>query len=143
MSQIVKGADCGLLLDINNIYVSSVNHGFDPKEFIDAIDPQFVGQIHLAGHSAAGNLLIATHDEPVCKEVWTLYQYSLSKMGLISVMIERDAKIPEWIELEKELRQVQEFRKNTVKKSPENVRRRTDGKETSRKQKSSVYSATY
>lgn len=103
LKQVLKAADCGLLLDINNIYVSSVNHGFNPKEYLKEIPGDRVGQIHLAGHSDQGDHLIDTHDAPVDPKVWDLYNYSLELFGVKSTMLERDEKIPEWSELEIEL----------------------------------------
>lgn len=103
ITEIATRADCGLLLDVNNVYVSSVNHNFDPKKYIDHIPSHRIGQIHLAGHSVEEGYLIDTHDAPVCQEVWDLYQYTLKKKGTFSSMIERDGNIPEWQVLENEL----------------------------------------
>ncbi len=112
LREIITRADCGVLLDINNVYVSSVNHGFDPKDYLRAIPVERVGQIHLAGHSVEKDgLLIDTHDEPVCEEVWALYDWYVCKYGFISSMIERDDNIPEWQELEKEVLRIAESKK--------------------------------
>lgn len=111
IANLLQKADCGILLDINNVYVSSVNHGFDPIEYLKAIPRQRVGQIHLAGHSKQNNFLIDTHDTPVCPEVWELYRWSIPHFGLISSMIERDDHIPEWEELEKELLTIADIRR--------------------------------
>lgn len=96
-------ADCELLLDVNNLYVNSRNHGFDPLVFLDAIPPARVRQIHLAGHSQDGELLIDTHDHPVCDPVWTLYAEALRRCGPVATMIERDDHIPPLAELVAEL----------------------------------------
>ena len=103
LTEVVTRADCGILLDINNVYVSSVNHQFDPKKYLDNIPHYRVGQIHLAGHSADDGYMIDTHDADVCPEVWDLYQYFVSRYGTRSTMIERDGNIPEWHEMEKEI----------------------------------------
>lgn len=100
---IAEKADCLLLLDVNNIYVSSYNHQFDAKTFIDGIPKNRVQQIHLAGHSNQGDYIIDTHDAPVIDPVWDLYGYALSRFGAVSTMIERDDQMPELEELVQEL----------------------------------------
>jgi len=85
---------CDLLLDINNIYVSATNHGFDAVAYLDGIPADRVRQIHLAGHSQGRDLLIDTHDKPVPAPVWTLYERALSRLGPVATMIERDDAIP-------------------------------------------------
>jgi uncharacterized protein len=92
-----------LLLDVNNIYVSSVNHGFDPHDFINAMPVDRVQQFHLAGHSKVDAHLIDTHDEPVAEAVWQLYAVAVRRFGAGSTMIERDANIPALTELLSEL----------------------------------------
>jgi uncharacterized protein (UPF0276 family) len=94
---------CGLLLDVNNVYVSAVNHGFDPYAFLDGIPFERVRQIHLAGHSLGTDLLIDTHDHPVCDDVWELYAHAVARCGPVATMIERDADIPPLAELLAEL----------------------------------------
>jgi len=96
-------ADCDLLLDVNNVYVSSVNHGFDARVFLDAIAPARVRQIHLAGHSHQGDFLIDTHDTAVAPPVWDLYRHTAQRFGPIPTMIERDGDIPALPELLAEL----------------------------------------
>ena len=108
--EVVSRADCGLLLDINNIYVSSVNHGFDPIEYLRGIPRDRIGQIHLAGHSNQGGYLIDTHDAPICDEVWELYRWAARNLRPVSTMVERDAQIPEWSELESELKKAAAIR---------------------------------
>ena len=97
-------ADCDLLLDVNNVYVSSVNHGFEAREFLDAMPASRVRQIHLAGHSHQGDLLIDTHDTAVPQAVWDLYRHAIRRLGPVPTMIERDANIPALGELVSELR---------------------------------------
>ena len=86
---------CYLLLDVNNIYVSSQNHGFDPQAFLRGIPQDRVRQIHLAGHSQGEDMLIDTHDAPVCPEVWALYGDACARFGANATMVERDDNIPE------------------------------------------------
>jgi uncharacterized protein (UPF0276 family) len=103
LNQITTKADCKLLLDINNVYVSSRNHGFKAEDFIKGINIEHVKQIHLAGHSDMGTHVIDTHDHPVVDSVWELYSQALDRFGAISTMIERDDNIPEFNILEQEL----------------------------------------
>ncbi|MBT9568759.1 MAG: DUF692 domain-containing protein [Thiobacillus sp.] len=92
---VAEQADCLLLLDVNNIYVSGINHGFDPIEFLDHLPGERVRQIHLAGHSDHGDYIVDTHDHPVAAPVWDLYRYTCSRFGAVATMIERDDNIPE------------------------------------------------
>ena len=85
---------CDLLLDVNNVYVSATNHGFDPDAYIDSIPASRVRQIHLAGHSQGERLLIDTHDAPVSAAVWSLYERAMQRVGYVATMIERDDRIP-------------------------------------------------
>jgi len=104
LTAVATQADCLLLLDVNNVYVSSVNHEFDPITYLDAIPADRVQQIHLAGHESHGDYLIDTHDQPVPDAVWSLYTEALKRFGVVPTMIERDANIPPLAELEAELR---------------------------------------
>jgi uncharacterized protein (UPF0276 family) len=103
LSALVEEADCLLLLDVNNIYVSSINHGFDSLAFVNGVPAERVQQFHLAGHSQVNAHLIDTHDAPIAPEVWDLYAYAVRRFGAGSTMIERDANIPELSELLDEL----------------------------------------
>ncbi|MFD1106421.1 MNIO family bufferin maturase [Sphingobium olei] len=85
---------CGILLDVNNVFVSASNHGFDPIAYLDGIPRGHVRQIHLAGHSQGEHLLIDTHDRPVPPSVWSLYAHILPRLGPVATMIERDDHIP-------------------------------------------------
>ncbi|MFT5442239.1 MAG: hypothetical protein ACI8W3_001281 [Myxococcota bacterium] len=102
LAQLSEQADCGILLDVNNIYVSAVNHGFDAAEYIDAIAPERVWQIHLAGHSDQGTHLLDTHSRPVCDEVWALYRRAVERFGAVTSLVEWDEDIPSWETLEAE-----------------------------------------
>jgi uncharacterized protein (UPF0276 family) len=103
LREIAERADCLILLDVNNIYVSSVNHEFDPLDYLNAIPVDRVQQIHLAGHEDHGDYLIDTHDHPVPDPVWELYSAAVRRFGTVSTMIERDANIPPLEELCSEL----------------------------------------
>jgi len=99
LSEVARRSDCGILLDVNNVYVSATNHGFDPWQYIAAVPADRVGQIHLAGHSDHGTHLLDTHDAPVRAEVWSLYRATLERLGHVSTLIEWDEHIPTWPEL--------------------------------------------
>jgi uncharacterized protein len=103
IAEMTKRTGCELLLDVNNVFVSATNHGFDAIAFLDGIPAERVRQIHLAGHSKGPELLIDTHDSPVCEDVWSLYEEALARVGSVATMIERDADIPPLAELLDEL----------------------------------------
>ena len=94
LSAVAERADCHILLDVNNVYVSAHNHGFDPLAYLDGVPPGRVRQIHLAGHSHNGSLIVDTHDHPVPDPVWALYAEAVARLGPVSTMIERDDDIP-------------------------------------------------
>ncbi len=100
---VCERADCLLLLDVNNIYVSSVNHGFDAQAYLDAMPAHRIQQIHLAGHTHNGDHIIDTHDHPVADPVWDLYAHACKRFGQVATMIERDDHIPPLAELLDEL----------------------------------------
>lgn len=99
---IAEEADIGVLLDVNNIYVSSFNHGFDPDQFVDAIPVERVVQIHLAGHTRFEKYILDTHSGHVIDEVWALYARAIERCGAVSTLIEWDDDIPAWEELQAE-----------------------------------------
>ena len=103
LATLVREADCDLLLDINNVYVSSVNHDFDPRAFLAAMPRERVRQFHLAGHQNHGTYLVDTHDAPVAVPVWELYKEAVERFPDVATMIERDANIPPLAELVTEL----------------------------------------
>lgn len=105
LTAVCEEADCLVLLDINNIFVSAVNHGFDPLEYLRGVPSERVWQFHLAGHTTneSGRILIDTHDQPVRDEVWDLYAEAARHFGPVSTMIERDDNIPPLAELLQEL----------------------------------------
>jgi uncharacterized protein (UPF0276 family) len=94
LSELCAQTGCGLLLDINNVYVSAHNLGFDPAAYIARFPLDHVRQIHIAGHSQGEDLLIDTHDQTVCDEVWDLFETAMTRAGPVAVMIERDDNIP-------------------------------------------------
>ena len=96
LAQMAEQADCGLLLDVNNVYVSSVNNDFDPVEYIRSVPHERVAQFHLAGHTNCQTHLIDTHDGQVIEAVWELYRLARQLSGDVSTLLEWDAKIPEF-----------------------------------------------
>jgi uncharacterized protein len=115
ISLICEQADCLLLLDVNNIYVSSYNHNFEAKAFINSVPKNRVQQIHLAGHQNNGDYIIDTHDAPVIDPVWDLYSYAISQLGEVSTMIERDDNMPELEVLVQELQIARDLSANVLK----------------------------
>ncbi len=104
LAALVQETGCYLLLDVNNVFVSSRNHGFDPADFLAGVPADRVRQMHLAGHSAGpGGMLIDTHDAPVCAEVWRLYEQAVQRFGPCATMIERDDAMPPLTDLIAEL----------------------------------------
>jgi uncharacterized protein len=102
LAAVADEADCGVLLDVNNVYVSSVNHGFDAEEYINAIPAERIVQFHLAGHTRCGPHLIDTHDGPVDDAVWKLYRLAVSRTGGASTLLEWDSNIPDFAVLHAE-----------------------------------------
>jgi uncharacterized protein (UPF0276 family) len=96
ITEIAERADCGILLDVNNIYVSAVNHQFDPVTYVNSVPANRVGQVHLAGHSDKGTYLFDTHDGPVIRPVWELYRLAVRRCGRVSTLVEWDDHIPEF-----------------------------------------------
>jgi hypothetical protein len=94
---------------VNNVFVSAHNHGFDPRTYLRALPPERIGQIHLAGHSVEGELLIDTHDNFVREEVWQLYRDAIALYGARATMIEWDAQVPAFEALEGELARAREW----------------------------------
>lgn len=103
LSAIAERADCLILLDINNVYVSARNHGFDPLVYLRHLPVKRIQQIHLAGHLDLGNLIIDSHGETVIDPVWSLYEAALNHFGFVATMIERDDNIPPFADLLAEL----------------------------------------
>lgn len=102
LNEVVERADCGILLDVNNIYVSSENHGFDPFEYLRAVPGHRVGQIHIAGHQRYEHVILDTHDHPVPDPVWALYAEAIRIAGNTATLLEWDDRIPSFEEVHAE-----------------------------------------
>ena len=102
LNEVVERADCGVLLDVNNIYVSSRNHEFDPNDYLNAVAPERVMQIHIAGHSKFEKYILDTHDHPVIGPVWKLYQKAIELCGPTPTLLEWDDRIPSFGEVHRE-----------------------------------------
>ena len=102
LNEVVERADCGVLLDVNNIYVSSRNHGFNALEYLDAVAAERVAQIHLAGHSKFEKYILDTHDHPVIGPVWKLYARAIERFGPTPTLLEWDDRIPSFQEVHRE-----------------------------------------
>jgi uncharacterized protein (UPF0276 family) len=120
--RLMEAADCGMLLDVNNVYVSSFNHGFDPDAYVDAIDPARVTQYHLAGHTNKGTHIVDTHNDHVIDRVWDLYQRSVRRTGNVSTLLEWDADIPAFDVVHGEALKARRYRREDSRRE-ENSRR--------------------
>ena len=114
--RLMEEADCGMLLDVNNVYVSSFNHGFDPEAYVDAIDPARVTQYHLAGHTNQGTHIVDTHNARVIDRVWELYARSVARTGNVATLLEWDADIPSFEEVHAEALKAAPRRENAASK---------------------------
>jgi len=114
IKDIVARTGCYLLLDVNNIYVSAINHNFCPLTYLDAMPGQQIVQIHLAGHSNFGDYIIDTHDAPVIQPVWDLYAETIKRFGNISTMIERDDNMPPLADLLAEVNHARQIATNVL-----------------------------
>jgi hypothetical protein len=110
LTALCDASGCGLLLDVNNVYVSSFNHGFDPRQYIDGIPADRVVQVHLAGHTNKGTHILDTHDGRAIAQVWKLYARLCARTGPVSTLFEWDAKIPPLAAVVKEARKARPFR---------------------------------
>jgi len=109
LNEVVERADCGILLDVNNIYVSSRNHEFDPYEYLNAVEPGRVAQIHIAGHSKFEKYILDTHDHPVIDPVWRLYAHAIECFGPTATLLEWDDRIPPFDEVHAEARKAARY----------------------------------
>jgi len=109
LSEVVERADCGILLDVNNIYVSSKNHNFDPYEYLNNVPTHRVGQIHIAGHSKFEKYILDTHDHPVLDPVWQLYAHAIKRVGRTATLLEWDDRIPSFDEVHQEALKANRF----------------------------------
>ncbi len=118
LSELVNRTGCGLLLDVNNVFVSGFNHGFDPEFYIRNIPHKSVVQIHVAGPTDCDTYLLDTHDQPVPTQVWKLYQLAQELTGGVSTLLEWDANIPEYPELVAEVQKAKEVLKGRLPNVP-------------------------
>ena len=102
LNEVVERADCGILLDVNNIYVSSQNHAFDPHTYVNSVPSERVAQIHIAGHSKFEKYILDTHDHPVLDPVWALYARAIERCGPTATLLEWDDRIPSFDEVHAE-----------------------------------------
>lgn len=109
LSEVVERADCGILLDVNNIYVSSRNHGFNPYDYLDNIPHHRVGQMHIAGHTKFEKYILDTHDHPVLDPVWKMYAQATRLCGVTATLLEWDDSIPSFEEVHAEALKANEF----------------------------------
>jgi uncharacterized protein (UPF0276 family) len=117
LNEVVESADCGILLDVNNIYVSSKNHSFNPLDYVNGIPAQRVAQVHIAGHSTFQKYILDTHDHPVIDPVWKLYERAIQRTGRTATLLEWDDRIPSFDEVHGEALKANQFLKRVEKES--------------------------
>jgi uncharacterized protein len=113
LNEVVEAADCGILLDVNNIYVSSQNHNFDPHTYVNSVPSWRVAQIHIAGHSKYRKYILDTHDHPVIDPVWALYARAIERCGRTATLLEWDDNIPSFDEVHAEALKANRYLKRT------------------------------
>ena len=118
LAALAEEANCGILLDVNNVYVSSFNHGFDPKAYIDRIPRDRVVQMHLAGHTNKGTHILDTHSDYVIDKVWELYRYTHRRLGGVATLLEWDANIPSFEIVHGEALKARKFREQEDSQAP-------------------------
>jgi uncharacterized protein (UPF0276 family) len=118
LAEVAERADCGILLDVNNVFVSAHNHGFDANAYVDAMPPDRVVQIHLAGHEDRGKYLLDTHSTPVPPPVWDLYRRAVRRCGGVSTLVEWDQDVPPWQTLAAEVERARVVRDEVVASQP-------------------------
>jgi len=123
-ARLLKDADCGMLLDVNNVYVSSVNHGFDPVAYVDALPADRVVQYHLAGHTDKGTFLLDSHSARVKKDVWELYAHAIARTGPRATLLEWDADIPDFATVHGEAKKALKHRPPLARDSAADASRR-------------------
>jgi uncharacterized protein (UPF0276 family) len=114
LARMAQDADCGLLLDVNNVYVSSFNHGFDPRAYVEAIPADRVVQYHLAGHTHKGTHIIDTHSDHAVDEVWELYRLACQRTGPVATLYEWDEDVPDFETVHAEARKAAAYRPQPV-----------------------------
>jgi uncharacterized protein (UPF0276 family) len=120
LSEVVERADCGILLDVNNIYVSSVNHSFDPMQYVRNLPHHRVGQMHIAGHTKYEKYILDTHDHAVIDPVWRLYEEATRLCGVTNTLLEWDAHIPSFDEVHAEALKARKFINKVLAESESN-----------------------
>jgi hypothetical protein len=125
LSEVVEQADCGILLDVNNIYVSSQNHSFNPYDYLNNVPHDRVGQIHIAGHSKFEKYILDTHDHPVLDPVWKMYGHAIDLCGPTNTLLEWDAHIPSFDEVHGEALKAKKFLDAHAAKAQSRSRSRT------------------
>jgi hypothetical protein len=114
LNEVVEQADCGILLDVNNIYVSSQNHSFNPFDYVNNVPAERVAQIHIAGHSKYRKYILDTHDHPVIDPVWKLYERAIQRVGHTATLLEWDDSIPSFDEVHDEALKANKFLSSTL-----------------------------
>lgn len=118
LAELVRRSGCDLLLDVNNVYVSARNHGFDPYAYVDAIPAAHVAQIHLAGHTDHGTHVLDTHDAPVVDAVWDLYRHAIRRLGPVSTLVEWDGDVPALAVVEEEALRARAIAESVAPRTP-------------------------
>ncbi len=118
LNEVVEQADCGILLDVNNIYVSSRNHSFNPFDYLNSIPADRVAQIHIAGHTKYRKYILDTHDHPVIDPVWKLYAQAIKMAGPTATLLEWDDRIPSFDEVHHEALKANQFLESVAKTIP-------------------------
>lgn len=121
LAEVCEMADTGILLDVNNIYVSSINNGFDPMEYVNFVPPERVAQIHIAGHSRYKRFVVDTHDHPVVDPVWKLYERAIERCGTVATLLEWDGRIPSFEEVWTEAMKSEAWRDAALAKRKEDA----------------------
>lgn len=116
LAEVCELADVGILLDVNNIYVSSINNGFDPMEYVNFVPEDRVAQIHIAGHSKYERFIVDTHDHPVIDPVWKLYERAIERCGAVATLLEWDGRIPSFDEVWSEAKKSETWRESALQK---------------------------
>ena len=121
LAEVAELADVGILLDVNNIYVSSINNGFEPLEYVNFVPPERVAQIHIAGHSRYERFIVDTHDHPVVDPVWKLYERAIERCGPVATLLEWDGRIPSFDEVWTEAKKSETWRDAAIEKRKEDA----------------------
>jgi hypothetical protein len=127
LTEVVERADCGILLDVNNIYVSAMNHEFDPLDYVNAVPAHRVAQMHIAGHSRYEKYILDTHDHPVIDPVWQLYARAIERCGPTPTLLEWDDHIPSFDEVHAEARKAERYLQPALQPASVSVDSQTPG----------------